>query len=181
MVVGNVVAAGMLAAYMGIFLILELALYIYSSLAFMYIGRKAKVKYPGLSWIPGIGPILVAYFAAKGKSTPWWILLGSVIAYFLGVILIFVGAFVPALLVIGDIIMIAVLIGFIYFAVYEYIWLWKMFEAVKKPGWWGIIPLFAIPFAFLLLIPALIIPIFLLVLLIIIWFFVMVGIAAWSN
>jgi len=181
MAVGSLALAGMLTTYMRLFLIFGLALYIYSGFAFMYIGRKAKVKYPGLSWIPGIGPILIAYFAAKGKSTPWWILLGAFVAYLIGAILAAVGVFVSALLVIGYIILIAAVIGFTYFAVYEYIWMWKMFEALKRPGWWGIIPLFALPFALLGLIPVLTIPFFFVELLISIWFYVMAGIAAWSN
>lgn len=181
MALGSLGLAGIMLAYMGLFSIFVLALYIYSGFAFMYIGKKAKVKYPGLSWIPGIGPILVAFFAAKGKATPWWVLLGSFIGYLIGAVLNVIGVFLPVLMIIGTIIMVIVGIGFIYFAVYEYIWMWKMFEAVERPGWWGIIPLFAIPFALIGLIPVLSLPAFLVELLIIVWFYVVVGIAAWSN
>ena len=63
----------------------------------------------------------------------------------------------PWLLIIGTFIPVIGSLASIAFLVFVIIWHWKMFEAIRRPGWWAI----------LLLLP------------IVGW--IMVGIAAWSN
>jgi hypothetical protein len=104
-----------LMAGMIVFLILiVIAVYIYLGFAFMAIARKAKLKMPGLAWIPFVGPLIIAYQTSKMHWWPWLLLIGYVVP------------------VIGWIAQIA-------FAVFAVIWLWKMFEKIKRPGWWAIL------------------------------------------
>ncbi len=119
-------------AMMVVFFIIAVAFWIYSSFAFMAIARKAKDKMPGLAWIPGIGPTIVAFRAAGMHWWPWLLLIGIVIP--------FVGW-----------------IALLVFAVFSVVWTWKLFEKIRKPGWWSIL---------------MIIPVVNLV---------MMGIAAWSK
>lgn len=124
---------GMVAALgIFVFLVLLLAVYIYLSLAYSAIGRKARVKSPGVAWIPFIGPLMIAYRSSKMH---WW----------------------PWLLIIGMIIPLINIFANIAFFVVSVVWHWKMFESVKRPGW----------FAILNLIP--------------IVNFVFIGITAWGN
>jgi hypothetical protein len=129
------IGAGLLALIMGmivIFIIVGIAIYVYLSFAFTTIGRKAKLKTPELAWIPIVGPAIVAFQTSKMHWWPWLLLIGTLIP----------------------------VIGFIFsitFAVFAVIWYWKMFEKIKRPGWW----------ALLCLIP--------------IVNFVLYGIAAWSK
>ena len=109
-----------------------IALYIYMSLAFMAIAKKAKLSSPGIAWIPGFGPIIIAFRASEMHWWPWLLLIGC----FIPIVDIFAG---------------------IAFTVFTIIWIWKMFEEIKKPGWWAI----------LMLIPVVNL--------------VMMGIAAWSK
>lgn len=72
-------------AAMAIILLVFLGIYLYLSFTHMSIGKKAKVNAPGLVWIPGVGPLLIAYFSDKRNTPmPWWILLGSIGAYIIG-------------------------------------------------------------------------------------------------
>lgn len=129
-----------IAAFFFIFLIIFIALYIYLSLAYTAIGRKANLTSPGVAWIPSIGPIIIAFRAAKTHWWPWLLLLG------------YVFVLIPVLFI--SLIGIAILLVFCIFVL---TWHWKMFVAIKKPGWWAIL---------------LIIPVVNLVIL---------GIAAWSK
>lgn len=113
---GGALAGGILAmimAFLLVFVLIAIALYIYSSLAFMAIAKKVGQKSPGLAWIPVVGPALVASKAAKMH---WW------------PILLLVGCWIPF---VGGLFSLA-------FAIFFIIWCWKMFEAVGKPGWWAI-------------------------------------------
>ena len=95
-------------------LLIGIALYIYMSFAFMAIGRKAKLKSPGLAWIPGIGPALIAFQSSKMHWWPW---------------LLIIGMFIPFLNIVCSIL----------FAIFVVIWEWKMFEVLKRPGWWALL------------------------------------------
>lgn len=121
-----------LAGMMVITIFVSIGLYIYMGLAYMALGKKAKLKTPSLSWIPGIGPLILAFQASKMHWWPW---------------LLLIGMFIPVLNFIASPV----------FTVFAIIWHWKMFEAVGRPGWWGV----------MLLIP--------------IVGLVLVGIAAWSK
>ena len=97
-------------------IIISIGLYIYTSFVYMAIGRKAKLKTPELSWIPGVGPLIIAF---KTSKMHWW----------------------PWLLLIGVLIPLVNIIAIIVFSVFVIIWQWKMLEAIKKPGWWVLLVL----------------------------------------
>jgi len=120
------------AAFAFIFVIIFVGLYIYMALAYKAIAKKAKLSNPNLSWIPLVGPLIIAFQASKMHWWPWLLLIGYVI---------------PVVNVVAQ----------IAFAVFVIIWHWKMFERIKRPGWWAV--LFIIPIVGL----------------------IMVGIAAWSK
>ena len=110
---------GLLVGMLVVAVIIGIGLYVYLSLAFMTIGKKAKLTSPGLAWIPGIGPLIISFQAAKMHWWPW---------------LLLVGAFIPV-------------IGFLFsltFMVFTVIWKWKMFETIERPGWWAIMQLIPI-------------------------------------
>lgn len=132
--VGGILAGLLLAGavFMFIFFLLMVGVYIYSSLAFMAVARKAKQTSPGLAWIPGVGPTIIAFRAAKMHWWPWILLAGFIIP------------------VVG-------FIAGIVFIVFSVIWQWKMFEAVKRPGYWALLSLIPVVN------------------------FVLIGIAAWSK
>lgn len=103
---------GMLVAV----LVVGIIIWIYTALAFMAIGRKAKDSMPGLAWIPGVGPTIIAFRAAKMAWWPWLLLIAFVIP------------FVNFLAIIA-------------FMIFAIIWQWKMFEAISRPGWWALMPI----------------------------------------
>lgn len=93
------------------FVVLFIALYIYFAIALMAIAKKTKTQPAWLAWVP-IGNV---YLLTKiGKIEWWWVL----IAVFAGM--------VP---VIGWLASLAAM-GYIF---------WKVAEAIKKPGYWGIL------------------------------------------
>jgi uncharacterized membrane protein YhaH (DUF805 family) len=102
------------AAFFAIFLVVGVAFWLYFSFAFMSLAKKNNQDMPGLAWIPGVGPMIVAYRASGMHWWPWLLLIGLVVPY-VGFItgLIFMGFFVA--------------------------WNYKLFEAVGKPGWWAIL------------------------------------------
>jgi hypothetical protein len=104
----------LIAAFFVIFLILAIVTYIFMGFAFMAIAKKAKLSTPALAWIPGVGPGIIAYQASKMHWWPWLL----IIPMFIPII-----GFIPAIV----------------FGVYSIIWMWKTFEAIKKPGWWAIL------------------------------------------
>ncbi|MFT4311465.1 MAG: hypothetical protein ACMXX7_02455 [Candidatus Woesearchaeota archaeon] len=89
-------------------------LYVYLSLTYMLIGKKLSLKNNFLAWIPGFGPIIIAYKASKMHWWPWLLLI-AVIIPLLGII------------------------ALITFFVYTIIWEWEMFVKLKRPGWWAIL------------------------------------------
>jgi len=99
-----------------VMMILLIACYVYMSFAYMAVARRAKDKMPGLAWIPGVGPRLIAFRAAGMHWWPWLLLIGIVIPY------------------IGFLAMIA-------FVVFSVVWEWKLFEKIGRPGWWAILML----------------------------------------
>jgi hypothetical protein len=101
-----------------------IGLYVYSALALMKIARKAKAENPWLAWIPVANLVLIANIAGMH----WWPLL-LFIPYFLFVM---IGIFVPWMMLIA-----AACILFL--TVMMTVWQWKMFVAVKRPGWWAIV------------------------------------------
>jgi hypothetical protein len=105
------------AAFLAVFLVVLVAgflIYIYMSLAYMAIAKKANNPHPAIAWIPGVGPLIIAFQASKMHWWPWLLLIG----YFIPVVSIFAA---------------------LAFAVFSVIWSWKLFEAIGKPGWWAIL------------------------------------------
>jgi hypothetical protein len=108
--------AGIIVGLIFVFLLIALGVYIYSSLAFMSIAKKKKLKSPGIAWIPLVGKPLIA---AKIAGMHWW----------------------PVLLLIAIIIPGVGSLAVLAFVVFFFIWMWKTFEAFKKPGWWILLKL----------------------------------------
>ncbi len=117
---------GLVAIVMLAFLaiLLVIALYIYTSIAYSKIAKKKKYPSPGIAWIPVVGPAIVTSNIAKMH---WW------------PILLMIGFFIPYLS----------FVCWIIFTVFYTIWNWKMLESFKMPGWISI--LFIIPLAGLVL------------------------------
>ncbi|MEM1535208.1 MAG: hypothetical protein QW199_00490 [Candidatus Pacearchaeota archaeon] len=139
-------------------IILTIALYIYISFAFMAIAKKGKYKWPGIAWIPGIGPLLIASQLAKMH---WWPLLLFIP---LVISLALFSSFLPLLLIISfEATLVLILIAgisYILLCIYSVIWLWKTFKLLGRPGWWAIF----YPFPILNLV-----------------FLVLLGIVAWGK
>jgi len=109
--------AGLLAMAIGflvMFMIFGIAIYVYMSLVYMNIAKKAQYSSPGIAWLPIVGPALIS---SKIAEMHWW----------------------PILLLIGFIIPVLGMFFSLAFAVFMIIWTWKMFEKFDKPGWWAII------------------------------------------
>jgi len=103
-----------LAGMLVLTIIVSVGIWIYLSFAFMAIGKKIKYKNYGLAWIPAFGPLIIAFKASKMPWWPWLLLIGYFIPYVSG------------------------LFG-LAFTVFAVIWQWKMFEEIKRPGWWAIL------------------------------------------
>lgn len=106
-------------AFVFLEIIVGLAIWIYMSFAFMAIAKRLKQSAPGIAWIPGIGPLIIAFRASKMHWWPW---------------LLIIGFFIPFLN----------FIAMILFVVYEIIWLYKMFKALGRPGWWAVVPMIVV-------------------------------------
>ena len=104
---------GLLITLIVLFVLLLAAGYIYTSWAFMKLARKVKVKPAGIAWIPFVGPAILMSKAAKMEWWPVLFLIGIFIPFFSGMF-------------------------YLAFLVFFAIWLWKVYEKVKKPGWWAI-------------------------------------------
>ena len=108
---------GIIAFIMGmliVFFIIIVLVYVYMSLAYMAIAKKAKYSMPGLAWIPYVGPLIVTN---RISGMHWWPLL------------LLIGIWIPY---VGPLLSLAVV-------VFSTIWLWKTFEEIDKPGWWAIL------------------------------------------
>lgn len=112
------------------FFIFFIATYVYIGFSFMAIGKKAKLKTPELAWIPFVGPYLIASQAAKMHWWPWLLWSTLIISWIPGLNALYFAAILV-------------------FLVYGVIWQWKMFEKIKRPGWWALLCL--IPFVNLVL------------------------------
>ncbi len=119
-----------------LFLIFFLAIYIYTSLAYVSIAKKNKRTDGALAWIPFFGKPLLS---SKIANMHWW----------------------PVLLLITFFIPFLNFITVLLFMVYWFIWNWKVFQSVGKPGAW--ILLMLIPFAGAII------------------YFVLLGVAAWGE
>lgn len=114
--VGNLGMAGLWAAIAGfllLFFVVAVAFYIYSAFVLMAIAKKTKTPNEWMAWIP----ILNIYLMTQIGKTPVWTMWG---------LLIFL---IPLFNYLSGPVTI-VLVAY---------WWWKIAEACKKPGWWGIL------------------------------------------
>jgi hypothetical protein len=120
------------AIILAIWLIVGLAVYSYISFAYSAIGKKAKLPHPNLAWIPFFGPLIISSQAAKMSLFPLLLILTPAI-FFLE---LFTSSTLSAFLSIA-----LVMISIGVFIIYTFIWKWKMYEAIKRPGWWALLKL----------------------------------------
>ena len=116
-------------------IIISVALYVYSSLAYMTIANKLGVENAWLAWVP----ITNVYLITRMAGMSW----------------------APMLLMAGFIIPIVNVFCIIIFTVFSFVWMWKIFEKVGRPGWWVLLGL--IPFVGALVL------------------FILLGVAAWGK
>jgi len=175
---GSMMGGVLLGILMGV-IFFAFAIYIYLSLAYSGIGRKAKLTNPNVAWIPFTGPLSVIFEAAQAS---WWPFLVSSIGFILGyAILIYSSMSINlGMIMAGGAIL---LITGIFLGVMGTIWQWKTYEAIGKPGWWALIPMIgmglSVLLSFLGTIAALIgVIISILGMLI---HLILIGVAAWSQ
>jgi hypothetical protein len=132
---------GAIIGVIAVYLIILFGGYIYLSIAYSGIGKKAKLSNPGVAWIPGMGPIAVIFETAKAH---WWPFPIMTIGYVLGY-LIFTWGFLTsmfgemsAMFIIGAIILI---LTFLLFLIIWTLWHWKTYVTVGSPGWFAIVPM----------------------------------------
>lgn len=108
--------------------LVTIGVYVFMGLALMNIGKKAGLKenVAGLAWTPAIGFVILSFVIS---GTPWWLW----IIISAGFVLSFLALLSPILGGILYVLWGLALIGIVL------MWLWKMYEAVKKPGWWAIV------------------------------------------
>jgi len=112
---GGAAAGGLLALFAGFmifFVILLIAVWIYSGFALMKIAGRTKTPNGWLGFIPIANVYLVTQI---GKQSPWWTL----------------GILASVIPVIGGL-AVAALMVFLF---------WKICEVMKKPTWWAILML----------------------------------------
>jgi hypothetical protein len=124
-----------LAGIAMILLVLFIAVYVYLSLTTMRLAKKTGTKYGWLAWIPFAN----FYLYSKMAGMHWW------------PIFLLVGIFIPYLGI----------PSLIAFTIFNFIWFWKIFDNVGRPGLWSLFPL--IPIAGWLI------------------FLILLGVAAWSE
>ncbi len=100
----------MAGAFLAVFIIAFLAVYIYTSFALMTIANRLKVKNSWLAWIP----IANLYLMTQCAKVPWWTMLVILISW------------IP---IIGGLAMAGVGIW----------WWWNIAERRGKEGWFGIL------------------------------------------
>jgi len=89
-----------------------LSVYIYTSLAYMAIAKKTGTRPAWLAWIP----IANLYLISKMARMHWW----------------------PILLIPVMIVPILGIFAIVALSVYVFIWHWKIFERMNRPGWWAL-------------------------------------------
>ncbi|MFH1132973.1 MAG: hypothetical protein V1735_00630 [Nanoarchaeota archaeon] len=101
---------GLFAAFMGVMIVVGLAVYIFTALVLMALAKKTNTPRGWLGFIP-IGNLYL--MTAIGK-TPWWTIFGVLLAW------------------------IPILGGIVALGLMVYWWLY-IARAIKKPEWWGVL------------------------------------------
>lgn len=99
-------------AFLAIFVVLAIAVYVYSSLAWMTIARRTKTEPTWLAWIP----VANLYLQSKIARMHWW----------------------PLLLIIATLIPVIGALASIALLVFTVSWKWKSFQRLQRPGWWAL-------------------------------------------
>jgi len=99
-----------IGAFMALFIVVALAIYIYMGIAMMTIAKKLKKKNAWLVWIP----IVSFFYIPVMAGYKWYYGFLSILA---------------AIPFVGWVISLALTIW----------WYWKISEGVNKPGWFGIL------------------------------------------
>jgi hypothetical protein len=92
------------------FIILALALYLYTSFALMAIAKRTKTANAWLAFIPIVNVYLMTQVA---KQSGWWMF----------------AILLPWIPVVGSLALLAVMV---------FLW-WKIAERLHRPGWWAIL------------------------------------------
>ncbi len=108
-------------------LVINVFLYVYKSLAFMYIGKKAGDNLAPLAWIPYVGNTIVAYRSSGMHWWPWIF------------IAIYMLSFLPLMFLDSIIVPIVIFVSIVIYVVFFIIWLWKLFEKANWPGWMALL------------------------------------------
>ena len=108
-------ALAVIGAFIMVFLLVAIAIYVFFALALMEIARKTKTKNGWLAFIP-IGNV---YLMTQIAKVPGWWTIGVLLA-----LIPFVGAVFVLILM-------------------TYLW-WQIAERIKRPGWWSILLLIPI-------------------------------------
>jgi hypothetical protein len=136
----NIDSFEMFIVFLGIILFIYLLLYIYTSIAYMKIAKKLGTERAWLAWIP-VGNLLLL---SQMAQMHWWPIL---------LIIPVIALFSFMMIVASEIIFIAFfvvsIIGIIILYVHWFIWHWKMYERLGRPGWWSL--MYLIPYAGIIL------------------------------
>ncbi len=160
--------SGMVLGTFMIFIFAIIGAYIYFSIAFSSIGRKANLQNPSVAWL---SPMVTLFEVSKSH---WWPMPVMIIGIMLSYIV----------LLLSPIIGVIFLFAFYVFAgIVVLYWHWKTFEAISRPGWWIIIPVVLLVLAMVLPLIDISLSIFTVIFSIItgIIYAILVGIAAWGN
>lgn len=175
MTMGTGSLLGAMASILIVMMVIIVAIYIFVSFAYMSIAKRlGKTKPIGISWIPGFGPLIICWHAS-GMNWYSWLLLP--VFYVLYMLIAFLGLFGST----AVLIVLAVLTGItgLVFLGFFSAWSWKMFGALGRPGWWGLmhlIPVIGIAIFYLSFLVGIVISV-----LGVILEFVILGIAAWGE
>ena len=140
---GAIGLEGIFAAFLGLLIfvmVLSLLIWFYIAFALMKIAKKTNTPRGWFAFIP----YLNLYLMSRIAKMRWWPVL-LIVAYFVFSSLIYLGGFIGIIGMILGTIAIWILI------VYVFIWQWKIFEAVERPGWWILLVLIPVagPFIYL--------------------------------
>lgn len=111
--------ASFVVAYIWLFVLLGVLVYVFLALAFQKIASKTNVARGWLAWIP----VANFFLYSRVARMHWW----------------------PILLIVAMPFSYVGPVAGVLFFVFNLIWMWKIFVRVKMPGWWAlslIIPIF---------------------------------------
>ena len=155
-ITGNLNPLGAYAAYFAafllIFIIIGIGLYIYSALAWYTIAKKLGYQNAWLAWIPIANYFLLPILAKKDWKCGFIMIIPII------------GSFLIIIPIIG---MIIYVLAALFVAIMSIVWLWQIYKLRNYPGWLSLLPILGI------------IPI--LGILALIAHFIVIGMVAWKD